>query len=134
MAVGKSEVRQADADRGQPARKTPAIGDTDPAEHSKEQRRDAELDDERKRGEVPHGAEQDELQRPGLEHRIGESVRPPRRQQLLPTVHEVDEVAGIRPSIEVGRNRGGGEDRRPHTGDRGAQEVPHHGRYRPLEE
>ena len=57
----------------------------------------------------------------------------PPETQLFAFVDEVDEVARIRPSIEVGAAGREAENRYPDSGDGGAQKVPHQGRYRPLE-
>ena len=133
MAVGEGEVRQAGCDGGQAGGEPDPVADSEPAEHQQQQRDRAELDHECERGEVPDGAEQDELQGPGLEHRVGEGARPGPREQLLAPVDEVDEVAGIRPSIEGGHTGGRRQDGHPDAGDRGAQKVPHLGRYRPSE-
>ena len=127
-------MRQAGANGDQARSEAPAYGDPEPAEHGDEQRRHSKLDDERQRGQVSHASEDHELQRAGLQHRIGERVRPARREQPLAAMHEIDEVARVSPSVE-GRDRGrGGEDRCPDAGERRAQKLPHQGRYRPSEE
>ena len=116
-----------------PGRESQAVADAEPSEHEQQECGRSELEHEREHGQIPHGAEQQQLQRPGLEHRVRERVRPPAGEQLLAAMDEVHEVAGIRPSIEGRHPRRGGEDGYPYAGDRGAQKVPHLGRYRPSE-
>src|SRR5439155_909091 len=85
-----------------------------------EECRSAELEHEGERGQISNGAEQYELERPGLEHRVRERARPPTGEQLLAAMHEVHEVAGIRPSIEGRHPRRGGEDGHPHAAGMGS--------------
>ena len=110
-----------------------AVTDVNPAEDVEQQGGNRELDHERERGEVANRAEDDELERAGLQHRVGEGVRPVGREELFAAVDEVNEVAGIRPSIEVRPARSEAEHGYPHAGERRTQQVPHLGRYRPLE-
>ena len=110
VAVDERDVRQPRRDCQQADHEAGPVGEPEPAEHEEKQRRDAEFDQERERSEVAHGAEQRQLEGAGLQLRVGEGVRPAARKKLLALVDEVDEVAGVRPSIEVGKAGGRSED------------------------
>ena len=133
MAVDERDVRQPSEDGQQADNEPDPIRRTDTTRDEQQQPRNAELDQKRQRRHVPDGAEDHELQRSRLQHRIGESARPAAGQQVLAAVDEVDEVAGIAPAVEVGGNGGSGQDRYPHTDERRTQDVPHPRRYRPLQ-
>ena len=133
MAVDERDVSQATRDCQQPDRDPHPVGEPHPAEHVKEQRRDAQLDQERQRSQIVYRPEERQLQGARLQPRVGEGVGPAAREQLLALVDEVDEVAGVRPSIEVGQAGGRRQNGYPDPGERRTQKVPHPGRYRPLE-
>jgi hypothetical protein len=133
MTVDERDVSQPSSDCQQPDRDAGLVGEAETTEDVEEQRCDAQLDQERQRGQILHCAEERQLQGPRLQPRVGEGVRPAAGEQLLALVDEVDEVAGVLVSIEVGQAGGRDENGYPEPGERRTQKVPHLGRYRPLE-
>jgi len=133
MSVDECPLRQTGCHGEDADEQADAIADLHLPEHVEQEDRDRQLEQERKRREVANCPEDHQLQRAGLKHRVRERVRPAPGKQLLALVHEVDEVARIRPSIEVGADGREAENRYPDSGDGRAQKVPHKGRYRPLE-
>ena len=131
MSVHEADVRQACTDGQEPDQEPDAVARSEAAGDVEQQRRDGQLDHEGERGQVPHGAEGDQLERARLEYRIGESAGPTAREQVLAAMDEVDEVAGIGPAVEVRDRRRQAQDRYPHAGECRTQQVPHLGRYRP---
>ena len=133
MPVDECPLRQTGG-HGEDADEQPdAIADLHLPEHVEQEDRDRQLEHKRKGREVANRPEDHQLQRAGLKHRVREGVRPASGKQLLAFVDEVDEVARIRPSIEVGAAGREAENRYPDSGDGGPEKVPHEGRYRPLE-
>jgi hypothetical protein len=109
MTVDEGAVRQAGGNRDEPDCEPDPVTHAEPAQDEQEQAGHGELDQERERREVVDGADHRELQRPGLEYRVGVRVGPIGREQLLALVDEVDEVARVRASIEGRHGTGGGE-------------------------
>jgi len=106
MTVDERDVSHAGGDCQQPDRDAGPVGEAEPAEHEEEQHGDPQFDQERERRQVADSAEDRQLQGARLQLRVGEGVRPAAREKLLALVDEVDEVAGVRPSIEVGQPGG----------------------------
>ena len=130
MTVDERSVRQADGDRRQPERGSPPHRESDPAEDEQEERRDAELHDVGEHLGAARSSGEEELQRPRLQRRVGERVRPASREEPFALVHEAEEVARVRAAVDGRDHPGGGQDRQPDAGERRTEGVPHSGRYR----
>jgi hypothetical protein len=76
VTIDESTVRKPGCHRDRTRDQPDAVGHAQPPEYVQEQRCRRELEHEGERGQVPNGAEEEELQRSGLQDRVRKRFRP----------------------------------------------------------
>jgi hypothetical protein len=129
MSLDEGSVRQTSGESSEAGKQPPARRDAESSQDEEQERGDTDLDDESENFGAARGPCKEELQRAGLELPLRVDRRPLGREQHLPAVDEVEEIARVGTSVERGKAGRAGENRQPDASRR-ARKLPHSGRYR----